>query len=305
MAFAPCKFGIKAVPSAGMIGEILPKTARCLRYENIKVINVNTPHDMGSNTPGRHLKTVNTTVDVLQALVELDGAGVTELADYLDLSKAAVHNHLTTLQANRMAVKDGTTYRLGLRFVTLGEYVKHQSQLYEAGTGPTDGLARETGEYAHLMTEEHGRGIHIYKSRGSEAVAEDYHHLNLERPDYLHYSAAGKAVLAHLPEEWVDFIVEEYGLPARTEHTITDSDELREELAEIRERGYALNDEEEIVGLRAVGAPILASDGHVLGAISVSGPTSRMKGDTFREQIPEQVIEAANIIELNIETSNT
>lgn len=259
---------------------------------------------MGTSTTGRHLKTVNTTVDVIQALVELDGAGVTELADYLDLSKAAVHNHLTTLQANRLAVKNGSSYQLGLRFVTLGEYVKHQSNLYEAGTGPTDNLAKETGEYAHLMTEEHGRGIHIYKSRGLEAVAEEYHHLNLERPDYLHYSSTGKAVLAYLPKERVDFIVEEYGLPKRTEHTITDPEVLRDELADIRDRGYAMNDEEEIVGLRAVGAPIRASDGRVLGAVSVSGPTSRMKGETFRERIPEQVMEAANIIELNIETSN-
>lgn len=259
---------------------------------------------MKINKKGRHLKTLNTTVDVIQALVDLDGAGVTELADYLNLSKAAVHNHLTTLQANRLAVKEGSTYRLGLRFVTLGEYVKHQSNLYEAGTGPTDELANETGEYAHLMTEEHGRGIHIYKSRGTEAVAEEYHNLNLERPDYLHYSSAGKAVLAYLPDDRVDFIIEEYGLPKRTEQTFTDPEALRDELAEVRERGYALNDEEEIVGLRAVGAPIQSSDGQVLGAISVSGPTSRMEGDTFRERIPEQVMEAANIIELNIETSN-
>lgn len=259
---------------------------------------------METHTTGRHLKTVNTTVEIIQALVELDGAGVTELADHLDLSKAAVHNHLTTLQANRLAVKRGTTYELGLRFVTIGEYVKHQSDLYEAGTGPTDDLAEETGEYAHLMTEEHGRGIHIYKARGTEAVAEEYHHLNLERPDHLHYSSAGKAVLAYLPEDRLEFIIEEYGLPERTENTITDPSTLREELAEIRERGYALNDEEEIVGLRAVGAPIRASDGDILGAISVSGPTSRMKGETFRREVPEQVMEAANIIELNIETAS-
>lgn len=258
---------------------------------------------METDTPGRHLKTVNTTVEVIQGLVELDGAGVTELAEYLDLSKAAVHNHLTTLQANRLAVKRGSTYHLGLRFVTLGEYVKHQSVLYEAGTGPTDDLAGTTGEYAHLMTEEHGRGIHIYKARGTEAVAEEYHNLNLERPDYLHYSSTGKAVLAYLPDDRVEFIVEEYGLPRRTENTITDPDVLRDELEGIRERGYATNDEEEIIGLRAVGAPIRASDGRVLGAISVSGPTSRMKGEAFRSEIPEQVMEAANIIELNIETA--
>lgn len=259
---------------------------------------------MGADTTGRQLKTVNTTIDVVEALAELDGAGVTELADHLDLSKAAVHNHLATLRENRLVVKRDSRYELGLRFVTMGEYVKHHNRLYDAGKEPIDELAETSGEYAHLMAEEHGRGIHLHKAKADRAVATEYHQLNLERPYYLHHSAIGKAILAYLPEERARAIVDEYGLPRRTENTITDRDELLEELADVRDRGYAVNDEEEIVGLRAVGAPVRTSEGSVLGAISVSGPVRRMKGETFRTTIPEQVMETANIIELNVETSN-
>lgn len=259
---------------------------------------------MAADPEGRQLKTVNTSLRVIEALVELDGAGVTEIADHLDLSKAAVHSHLSTLRENRFVVKRDADYELGLRFVTVGEYVKQHNRLYNAGKGPVDELAEETGEYAHLMAEEHGRGIHLYKAKADRAVAKDYHQLNLERPDYLHYSSIGKAILAYLPDERVRAIYDEYGLPQRTERTITDFQALQAELREVREQGYAVNDEEEIVGLRAVGAPIRKSDGSVLGAISVSGPLSRMKGETFESTIPEQVMQAANIIELNIETTN-
>lgn len=259
---------------------------------------------MTPETEGRQLKTVNTSLRIIEALVELDGAGVTELADHLDLSKASVHSHLSTLRGNRLVVKRDANYEIGLRFVTIGEYVKHHNRLYNAGKDPIDELAEKTGEYAHLMAEEYGRGIHLYKAKAEGAVAKEYHQLNLERPDFLHYSSIGKAILAYLPDERVRAIYDEYGLPRRTENTITDFETLQTELQEVRERGYAVNDEEEIIGLRAVGAPVRQSNGSVLGAISVSGPLTRMKGETFETTIPEQVMQAANLIELNIETTN-
>lgn len=251
---------------------------------------------------GRQLRTVNRSFEIVRTLAERDGAGVTELAEELDVSKGTVHTHLNTLKANDVVVQDGDVYRLGLRFITFGEYVKRQRSLYGAGRDEIDGLAGATGEYAHLMAEERGRGFHLYKARGENAVGQSYHDMNLQRADHLHYSAAGKSILATLEPERVDDIVDTYGLPERTEQTITSREELFAELEEIRERGYAFNDEEEIDGLRAVGAPIRASG--VIGAISVSGPVSRLKGDRFREELPERVMQAANVIELNVETAS-
>lgn len=258
---------------------------------------------MATDTSGRQLATVETTIDVLTALETLDGAGVTELADHLGLSKAAVHNHLSTLKANDLVVQQGWEYQLGLRLMAMGEYVKHHRPLYHAGKGEVEALASQTGEYAHLMAEEHGRGFHLYKSAGEKAVAEAYHDLNLERPYHLHHSAIGKAVLAHLPRERIEDVIDEYGLPALTERTITDREALHDELERTRERGYAINDEEELNGLRAVGAPIKTTDRGLVGAVSVSGPVSRMKGEVFESEMPERVIQTANVIELNLETS--
>jgi len=256
-----------------------------------------------NDTP-RTLKTVETTIEIIWALERRDGSTITELAGALELSKGAVYNHLATLREQRLVVQDGDVYRLGLHFQTLGAYVKHNTPLYDAGKKETDQLATETGEYAHLMAEEYGRGIHVYKASGENAVGDRYHKLNLEQPDHLHYNSTGKSVLAHLPEEEVERIIDEHGLPRRTENTITDRETLFEELAAIRDRGYARNDEEEVPGLRAVGAPIIDSDGDVLGAISISAPLSRLEGDRFETELPKTVVQTANVIELNLETSS-
>ena len=259
---------------------------------------------MTIDASGRQLKTVTTTVSVLEALETLDGAGVTEIADHLGLSKAAVHNHLSTLTANHLVVQDGEEYRLGLRLLAMGEYVKHHQDLYHAGKAEIESLADRTGEYTHLMAEEHGRGFHLHKAQGEKAVGKAYHDHNLEKPYHLHDNAIGKAVLANLHEDRIEAVIDEYGLPASTSNTITDRETLLDELATIRDRGYATNDEEEINGLRAVGAPIETSDRGLVGAVSVSGPVSRLKGERYETEYPEMVMQTANVIELNLETGS-
>ena len=90
------------------------------------------------------------------------------------------------------------------------------------------------------------------------------------------------------------------GLERQTQHTIVDPDALRTELDEIRERGYAFNIEESTNRLHAVGAPVTLPDGRVLGAISVSGPSHRMKGDRLEHEIPDLLLGIVNELELNI-----
>jgi DNA-binding IclR family transcriptional regulator len=116
----------------------------------------------------------------------------------------------------------------------------------------------------------------------------------------LHSVAAGKSILAHMSEEDVWQIIEDRGLPKITENTITDSETLFEELEMIREQGYSVNDQENLDGLKAIGAPILGADGQVIGALSVSGPTHRMKGEYFESELPDLLLGVVNELELNI-----
>jgi DNA-binding IclR family transcriptional regulator len=254
-----------------------------------------------NESSSRTLKTADMTCQIFTALRDLDGARLTELANYLDMSKSGLHHYLSTLHQNQFVVKRDDEYHLSSKFLLMGEYVRQRPDLYQIGRQEIQNLAEETGEFAHLMAEEFGLGIHLYKARGTEGAAAEFYRQKEQRPDYLHISAAGKALLAHLDRERVESIIDEYGLVAKTEKTITDPATLFEEIETIRERGYALNNEEEVRGTRAVGAAVLNSDGSPVGALSVSGPTSRISDERFHNTLPKDVTRAANMIENTLE----
>jgi IclR family acetate operon transcriptional repressor len=243
------------------------------------------------------VKSVETAFRILDALKDLDGAGVSELAAHLDIPKSTIHNYLSTLVQEEYVVKDGSTYHVGIRFLEYGAYARVQLAIYEIATPEVDELAATTGELANLMVEEHGRGSYLHRARGDKAVQVEAH-VGTQVP--LHGTALGKAILAHLPRERVDEIVEQHGLTASTPNTITDRETLDDELAQIREEGVAFDDEERIAGLRCVAAPILSKNERVLGAISVAGPSNRIRDDRFTEELPRQVLETVNVIELNV-----
>lgn len=239
-------------------------------------------------------------IRILTGLAELDGAGVTELAEHVGLPKSTVHNHLSTLHAEEFVSKDGTNYRLGLRFLDLGENARLNRTESDHIEGKVADLARQTEERVQFIVEEHGYGVYLYVSRGEKAVSTDS---RIGRHIPLHATSAGKAILAHLPKERVSDIIDTIGLSRVTEHTLTDIEDLEAELEGVREKGYATNIQESTVGLGAVGAPILCPDKSVVGAISISGPTHRLKGEMFETTLPDLVRGATNEIELNISFS--
>lgn len=241
-----------------------------------------------------------TTLQVAEALKHLDGAGVTELSDHLGLPKSTIHNHLQTLIECEFVVADDNEYRIGLRFLDFGIVVTERLDILNAGPDEVDRLAEETGELANLMVEEHGLGVYVHQEYGDRAVNTNLH---VGKRVNLHQTAQGKAILAHLPEKQYREILERHGLSGYTPNTTTDPEELESELAEVRDQGYAYDDEEWMQGLRCVAAPILDTDGNPIGAIGLSGPTRRFSGEFYEEELPDLVQSSANVIELNLEYS--
>lgn len=243
------------------------------------------------------VKATETTLQIIDLLKETNGAGVTEIADQLDMAPSAVHKHLSTLQEHRYIVNEDSEYRLGLRFLELGGYTRHQMELYSTAKPEVKSLAEETGEKTNLLVEEYGLGIYLYRSMGNKAVQVNTH---TGEAVYLHNTALGKAILAYLPRDRIEDIVDHHGLPPMTDRTITDIEGLFESLSEIQDQGVAYDDEERIKGLRCVAVPILDDDGKAMAALSVSGPKSRMTNKRFREEIPEKLSQKANLIELDL-----
>ncbi|WP_254271330.1 IclR family transcriptional regulator [Haloarcula marina] len=238
-----------------------------------------------------------TSFRILEELKRADGAGVTDVASELGIAKSTVHNHLQTLSEEEYIICEDGTYRVGLRFLELGEYTRNRMDIYEKARPEVNALAEETGEMVNAAVEEHGEGVYITRAEGGQAVSVDTY---AGKRVKLHCTALGKTILAQLPESRVDEIIAIHGLPERTENTITDPAELKTELDEVRERGYAYDREERLPGLRCVAAPVVADDGNLVAALSVSGPTTRIKGDLFHEEIPELLRSSANVIEINM-----
>lgn len=246
-----------------------------------------------SNTP---VRTTARSFDIIETLRELDGARLTEVSAHLDLPDSTVHNHLRTLVQRGYVIRNDNTYRVSLRFLEIGEYARSRRKICEVAKPEIDKLAAETDESASLLVQEDGQGVYVYDAQADTSIPVD---TQPGKHVALHATALGKAILAYLPESRVDEIIEQRGLPARTEKTITDRDELAAELETIRETGYAVDSEERVRGIRCVAVGIKNENGQVIGTISVSGPSSRIDADPD-ERLLDELMRAKNIIELKL-----
>ncbi|NKE37214.1 IclR family transcriptional regulator [Natronococcus sp. JC468] len=261
---------------------------------------------MTTDDEPRRIQSADRVCDILEYLRDGDQTTVSEVADAVDLSPGTAHTYLATLESRGFVQKREGKYRLGLELLPYGEHVRLQNDLYQAAKAELHRLAHDSDATAHLMTEYEGRLIVLHEAFGENAIGTEYHPRKRERPQtHLHCTSAGKAILAHLPDYRVARIIEDQGLVSYTSSTITDEAELVAELETVRDRGFALNDQEQMHGIRAVGSPIRYDGDRVLGAVSLSGAASNWSGDRFRRDLPEKVMRAANAIEVNFHSNST
>jgi len=236
-------------------------------------------------------------VEIVELLQEHDGLGVSELAEEVGRSKGSVHRYLKTLHEHGYVVNRDGVYELGLRFLDHGIYVQERREVYQAAKPKVEALAEDVGERAWCVVEEDDLGVFLCGAVGANAVKTD---ARVGYRNALHCTSGGKAILAHLPGSRVEQIVDRRGLERKTDHTISTMDALRTELETVRERGYALNLEESVEGLHAVGAPILDGDGVVRGSVSVAGASKRLDEERCHGDVGEAVLAAANEVELEL-----
>ena len=250
----------------------------------------------------RTIKSVETSFEILEYLREKKEGTISELADELGQSPGTIHTHLSTLKERGFVVQPDRRYRLGPQFLPFGEHVRHHSELYRAAHEQVDELAQQTGETAHLIIEYGGQIYTLYENFGSDAVGVEYHSKKRQKPlNHLHCTAAGKVILAHSSKQRRRTFFDRCDFQSTGPNTITDPEAFESELQTVADRGLAFANEEQIQGIRAVGAPIVTQGGAVLGAITVSGPTTRLKDERFREHLPEKVLHAAEVAELNLQ----
>lgn len=230
---------------------------------------------MVHETRGRTLKTTETTLQVIETIAEFDGARMSEIADHLGLANSTVHSHLSTLRKHRYVTKQGDVYQLGLRFFHIGQQARHRDPRYAIAKEKAVNLASTTNEEANFSVEDHGRVVTLFDEIYNPVVEG----FQVGHIFHMHNTSSGKSILAELPRRRVVEILDGWGLPTTTENTITDRDELFDELERTRERGYAINNQETMEGLRSIGMAVTNPDGSVFGALDVSGPPYRLQND--------------------------
>jgi len=242
------------------------------------------------------INSVDRALDVIILLHE-EGheLGVSEIADKLDTYKSTIHRTLATLEGKGFVKQNPDTekYWLGMKLYTIGMEVGNKMPIREVIKPYCDALHAEFGEVVNasildLTKPENPQGIIIYKSFDKTQL------LIVNPPEGagspVYGSSVGKCLLAFNDIDLEQF--KHIPLIKYTDKTIDNWDDLEKKIHEVREKGYALDDEELEIGLTCIGAPILDKSGKAIAAISLSGPTQRMRTGNIEDRI-KRVIEVA------------
>lgn len=208
---------------------------------------------------------------------------LSDISGELDLNKSTVHGILSTLKYHGLIDQDEETqkYRLGLGLIELGSIVMNSMDVREIAEPFIRDIRDRLQETIHLGTLDKSEVVYIDKQESNQSMRITTT-IGARKPAYC--TALGKAMLAYLPPEILTELLPEQ-LPKFTPTTITDKSQLLEELSKIRKNGYSFDNEENIEGLKCVGAPIFDHTGNARYGISVSGPAIRMTQDKITEAI--------------------
>lgn len=229
------------------------------------------------------VKSVSRALDII-TLVSLKkgGLGVTEIANQIDINKSSVYRILSTLVQYGYVEQDNETgkYKLGYTFLDISSKLLESIDLRAEARMFLQELENETNEVIHLVVYDQGEVVYIEKLDGNETLRM---HSKVGKRAPMHCTSVGKAILAHLPSSVVLDILDRKGLPMHTDKTITNKEDFLAELMTVRQKGFALDLEENEYGITCIAVPIFDHMGHVIAAISISGPTIRMTEERLNE----------------------
>lgn len=235
---------------------------------------------------------------LLEALAATDtGATLTALADAQQLPLPTAHRLLAALEHAGFVRQDvHGVWTVGVRALRVGAAFLEQRNLAVEAVPQLKRLMEQAGETANLAVISGDEAVFIAQVQCRELMRMN---VKLGASAPLHASGVGKAILAALDAVDAKALLDRTGLTRLTEHTITDAAALAGELATIRMRGYAIDDEEHALGLRCVAAPVYDENTLVWAAVSLAGPTSRITRERV-EALGALVTDAARKLTLGL-----
>lgn len=245
--------------------------------------------------PNNTISTIDRVLDVLDLFSEeCPSITVATVAEKLGRPRSTAYRHIEVLKEAGLIEErgGGGVYRPGLKLLVLARLVRRNRTAMEVILAIMRQLAKETEESVVLTVPFGLHGVYLEEIESPHAL-----HLTHGRGSLapLHAGASGKALLAFLGEETIEAVIKQ-GLHAYSPQTITDPDKLREHLAEIRSRGYAISTQEWHPHIRGIAAPVFGADGRVVASIGASGPSHRLSMPKLQAMAP-LVLDAAKRVQ--------
>ena len=222
--------------------------------------------------------------DLLEQLCRSrNGMTIGALSAETGLHKSTVHRLLATMCGRGYVQRDAETsvYRAGMRLCELSSYIVDNLDVVERARGPLERLGHETGETVHLVLREGRDIVYIHKVESETGAIRMFSRIGMRRP--LYCTGVGKAILATWSEDEVRTLWAQSDVRPWTPYTVVDEGAFLQELAQVRRLGYAMDNEENELGVRCIAAALPDYRGRASYAISVSAPLTRMSDERIAE----------------------
>ncbi|NQS89435.1 IclR family transcriptional regulator [Patescibacteria group bacterium] len=215
-------------------------------------------------------------LDILNFLAGKEGPlAIREIAKHLNLSKSTVSRILLTLASRDLVQKDELTkkYDLGTGILKLARALLDRMDLRKVARPVLENLRDKASETVFLAVLRKGEVIYLDRVDSEQSVVLDG---KIGESVPAHCTALGKAILAFVPKDRVEKLIQINRLQKFTKNTLTEPEKLKEELRNVSHQGHAVDNEESIAHVRCVGAPIFDNEGNVVASITLAGPSFRI-----------------------------
>jgi DNA-binding IclR family transcriptional regulator len=236
---------------------------------------------------GTHSKVYNLSVSKALSIINLlaeneEPLSLKQISESLSISPSTAHHIISAMKQERFIEQEQTTkkYGIGLRLYEIGLSKSYYQLLAKKAAPLLEIMSEQTGESSNLAVLIDGQITYIAQRQSSQLM-KTFVQLGERSP--VHCTGVGKILISDLSEDDIKLIIKNHGLKKFTPQTITNLKDLLAELEEVKRNHYALDHEEREEGVFCIAAPVYNSSRKVIAAISISGPTVRLKEEGMKE----------------------
>ncbi|MGE7272451.1 IclR family transcriptional regulator [Brevibacillus panacihumi] len=224
-----------------------------------------------------------------------EGIQITRLSEQVGLSKSTTHRLLATLVHMNYVVKDEETekYKLGFQLIYLSRNILNSIDVIQIARPFLEKLCHDVNETIHLCIDDNGEVMYIDKIESNQTIRM-FSRIGSRAPMYC--TGVGKVLLSGMSEETYRKVVSGIDFVSRTAKTITSADALAEEVAVVKNQGYALDNIENEEGIRCIAAPIFDFQGKIIASFSISGPSNRITMERVQDELVRKIRETSQEI---------